>query len=101
MIQQCYEDIQKATKSISLLMNRAGGVDNPTRNNVFLAPKSGQLLFYYIRVTPANIGLENHTGFSLVTTLQQNGLLTRESRVLMEFCTFKPLVNILGFVAFC
>lgn len=35
MIQQCYEDIQKPTKSIPLLMNRAGGVDNPTRNNVF------------------------------------------------------------------
>lgn len=72
----------------SPLINRAGGVENPTRKHIFYdfarcygdiknaveadtASKPGKLLFYYIGITTANIGLENHTGFSLVTTLQQ------------------------------
>ncbi|CAH3159360.1 unnamed protein product [Pocillopora meandrina] len=60
-------------------------------------PRWGQFSFYDGGGFVADLGYDNHTGFSIVTNLQNNGWLNRQTRVvLVEFSTYNPSVNILG-----
>ena len=88
--------------------------DNATRNDVLLqpcpkpwryqnaeetdtTPRWGQFSFYDGGGFVADLGYDNHTGFSIVTNLQNNGWLDRQTRVVLaEFSTYNPSVNILG-----
>ena len=89
-------------------------VDNTTRNDQLLQlcpkpwryqhaekidtrPRWGQFSFYDGGGFVADLGYDNHTGFSIVTNLQNNGWLDRQTRVVLaEFSTFNPSVNILS-----
>ena len=88
--------------------------DNATRNDELLqlcpkpwryqhaeetdtTPRWGQFSFYDGGGFVADLGYDNHTGFSIITSLQNNGWLDRKTRVVLaEFSTFNPSVNILG-----
>ena len=60
-------------------------------------PRWGQFSFYDGGGFVADLGYDNHTGFSIVTNLQNNGWLDRQTRVVLaEFSTFNPSVNILS-----
>ena len=60
-------------------------------------PRWGQFSFYDGGGFVADLGYDNHTGFSIVTNLQNNGWLDRQTRVVLaEFSTYNPSVNILG-----
>ena len=89
-------------------------VDNAARNDELLqlcpkpwryqhaeetdtTPRWGQFSFYDGGGFVADLGYDNHTGFSIVTNLQNNGWLDRQTRVVLaEFSTFNPSVNILS-----
>ena len=89
-------------------------VDSTTRNDELLqlcpkpwryqhaeetdtTPRWGQFSFYDGGGFVADLGYDNHTGFSIITSLQNNGWLDRKTRVVLaEFSTFNPSVNILG-----
>ncbi|CAH3159311.1 unnamed protein product, partial [Pocillopora meandrina] len=89
-------------------------VDNASRNDELLllcpqpwryqhakktdtTPRWGQFSFYDGGGFVADLGYESHTGFSIITSLQNNGWLDRKTRVVLaEFSTFNPSVNILG-----
>ena len=89
-------------------------VDNASRNDELLllcpqpwryqhakktdtTPRWGQFSFYDGGGFVADLGYDNHTGFSIVTNLQNNGWLDRQTRVVLaEFSTYNPSVNILG-----
>ena len=89
-------------------------VDNTTRNDQLLQlcpkpwryqhaekidtrPRWGQFSFYDGGGFVADLGYDNHTGFSKVKSLQNNGWLDRQTRVVLaEFSTFNPSVNILS-----
>ena len=88
--------------------------DNATRNDELLqlcpkpwryqhaeetdtTPRWGKFSFYDGGGFVADLGYDNHTGFSIVTNLQNNGWLDRQTRVVLaEFSTYNPSVNILG-----
>ena len=88
--------------------------DNATRNDELLqpcpkpwryqnaeetdtTPRWGQFSFYDGGGFVADLGYDNLTGFSIVTNLQNNGWLDRQTRVVLaEFSTFNPSVNILS-----
>ena len=60
-------------------------------------PRWGQFSFYDGGGFVADLGYDNLTGFSIVTDLQNNGWLDRQTRVVLaEFSTYNPSVNILG-----
>ena len=60
-------------------------------------PRWGQFSFYDGGGFVADLGYDNLTGFSIVTNLQNNGWLDRQTRVVLaEFSTYNPSVNILG-----
>ena len=60
-------------------------------------PRWGQFSFSDGGGFVADLGYESHTGFSIITSLQNNGWLDRKTRVVLaEFSTFNPSVNILG-----
>ena len=89
-------------------------VDNAARNDELLqlcpkpwryqhaeetdtTPRWGKFSFYDGGGFIADLGYDNHTGFSIVTNLQNNGWLDRQTRVVLaEFSTYNPSVNILG-----
>ena len=89
-------------------------VDNAARNDELLqlcpkpwryqhaeetdtTPRWGHFSFYDGGGFVADLGYDNHTGFSIVTNLQNNGWLDRQTRVVLaEFSTYNPSVNILG-----
>ncbi|KAL9966015.1 hypothetical protein ACROYT_G024022 [Oculina patagonica] len=61
-------------------------------------PKWGQFSLYSGGGFVADLGYENSTAFSIIKNLQNNDWLDRKSRaVILEFATFNPSVNILGF----
>ena len=60
-------------------------------------PRWGQFSFYDGGGFVADLGYDSHTAFSLLTNLQKNGWLDRQTRVVLaEFSTLNPSVNILG-----
>ena len=60
-------------------------------------PRWGQFSFYDGGGFVADLGCDSHTAFSLLTNLQKNGWLDRQTRVVLaEFSTLNPSVNILG-----
>ena len=60
-------------------------------------PRWGKFAFYDGGGFVADLGYDNYTGFSIVTNLQNNGWLDRQTRVVLaEFSTYNPSVNILG-----
>ena len=60
-------------------------------------PRWGQFSFYDGGGFVADLGYDNLTGFSIVTNLQNNGWLDRQTRVVLaEFSTFNPSVNIVS-----
>ena len=60
-------------------------------------PRWGQFSFYDGGGFVADLGYDSHTAFSLLTNLQNNGWLDRQTRVVLaEFSTYNPSVNILG-----
>ncbi|XP_022803339.1 polycystic kidney disease protein 1-like 2 [Stylophora pistillata] len=115
LFRECFEGYSTKNED-KTAYNKPGWrpLDNATRNDELLllcpkpwryqhaeetdiVPKWGQFSFYHGGGFVADLGYENHTGFNIVTSLQNNGWLDRHTAVVLaEFSTFNPSVNILG-----
>ncbi|PFX14626.1 Polycystic kidney disease protein 1-like 2 [Stylophora pistillata] len=113
-IEECFEgySIENEDKTA---YNKPGWrpVENVTRNDKLLRlcprpwryqhvddtdtiPRWGQFSYYHGGGFVADLGYQNHTGFSIVTDLQKNSWLDKKTRVVIaEFSTFNPSLNVL------